>query len=1054
MNFVSPSRLRNFLLNDSLVDFLKLNKTDKKHLNFTSFIMEQGNIFEKQVVDKLKNSESEYVDFGKQLFSEQLHEQTLHVIQKRIPIIFQGHLKGIYNNIPIIGIPDIIIRSDILSKLIDYKYDNIHYVIIDIKFNSIPFASNRINILNSQSYPYYKGQLFMYNYMLSNIQNYNPNIAYIYGRGDKIGEVNFKTYDNHIENRVKNGLLWIQNLNSISFSFDSLPLPFQELYPNMCIQNDNNKAIKEKIAFKIGELTLLWGVGLKERNIAHSKGVFSFYDRRLNSDVLNIKNPKKKKIINNMLYAIHNQIAIYPSFLKIDFPTSICFIDFETISDVVYMDKNEEFIFMIGIGIIENDNFSYTCLITDSLSKEEENKIINRAYDILKNYTCAHWSNAEPRLWKKKCNKLSETNLSLQFFDLLEFFKDNGIVIKDCYNYSLKSIIKALSKLNLVENNYEIQGGLDAMVKAYNEYKNNTKNFDSIIEYNKSDCKSLFDIMNVLKNKYKKKRKLIKMSDDEDCEIKDDKVEDDKVEDDKVEDDKIEEGEIIDNSIIEAEDIPRYDTRILKRYLKSNLPTIKKRKIDKIVDNMQIELYDDLCTEIPQYNRWKVGLNKEYANKLEKEYNNYRDQIEDEKPSIKKILEANISDIDKKKAIQLYDIYACEDNFSPHKIEYASQINILLNNNHDEHTNIDSYQEKINKLQTTDTIKKIIKSKYNELVHLPCDSSNTSELKKWLNWVINLPYNKKIDTLICDTKEQLTNYANHILNFLNSQLYKMTNVKEQFIEIIINRIKNPKAKSGIIALKGSAGVGKSTIAKIIAQAMNLPFERISLGGCTDSTIFKGCVSSWSGSAPSIILQSIKNMNCCNGVLVLDELDKIAGNGNTSSRAKELQSSLLQVLDYTQNNEFRDDFICEFPHDISNLFFICTMNDDRFLDPPLKDRLTIIEVPDYSKEEQKYIIRNYIFVKAMKERNLNERDCILTSSGIDYMLEIDDIGTGLRKFKKIICLLLNKINLLKHSDVDVSYKKDISFPIKIDEKLIISFLNIKKSDKFDWRSLYV
>lgn len=1177
--FISPSHLRNYLLKDPILDWLKDSNacpnSQSSQKSFTSFIMEQGNKFETIVVDKIKQKFFNYfVDMEKSPISYEKVEATIREMKKGTPIIYQGQLMNEEYKLnqeiqKIYGIPDLIVRSDYVNKLVDAKIltkdqqatgskfsRRFHYVIIDIKFSTLPLCANGSNILNSGSFPAYKGQIYMYNYMLSKVQEYDPKKGYILGRGyrykkqdnkyesknsmDTLGEINFEEFDSETANNVNKAMTWINKLRKHSKEwtmdiYDKLPLPCKELYPNMCNQYDAPyRQIKETIAKKIGEISLLWYVGVKERLLAHSQQIYSVYDDKINADTLGINNIQRAGIINSMI-EINRKTSkkkIMPRVLNdpdiINFPENkVYFLDFETISDVVMLDDDRdmfsqgEIIFMIGVGHYDQkeQKWEYKSFVADTLSLEDEKKNAKAFYDYINSWDdpplCIHWSNAEIRMWNACIRKHNMPECKLVTYDLMELFTSEPIIIKGCYNFSLKNIVKSLHEHKFINCEYKgVSSGMDAMVYAYDVYvnKKDKQELKNIIDYNEVDCQALYKILTFLRERYcqdmeldskhnedqsvkktlgkrkilhepediepvqKKKKVSFKLleqkeekgtdiessdtstSSDEDTETDTDSdneqsEEETDEEEKKSQDEKKNRGE---EKNLEEKLEYTYDTKIIKEYLKGKLPEIEHKRLNQIANGMGTELFDSLCSSIPVYNRWKVGKPEHEVQMYTEMLNKFRQEIQDSKPDMYKILKSDLSDIDKKNAIRLYDLYMMEADHTQDKLDYEKEILSILNKNRDHTHDTDVYEQKILNLTTNDTVKGIIRARYYELVHTGHNHTEGSEIRKWLNWVIELPYDTKVDNhIVLDTKEQLTEYCSGIMDYMNKELYKMVSVKEKFIEIIVNRIRNANGKSGIIALKGVPGCGKSTIAKVIANALKLPFERISLGGCSDSTIFKGCVSSWSGSGPSMILQSMRNMKCSNGILILDEIDKIAGNGISTARARELQSSLLQVLDYTQNNEYRDDFICEFSHNISNLWFICTLNDDQYLEPALKDRLNIIEVKDYDKKDKKHIIQNYIFSKGLKDRNMTSNDCILTDEAIDYILETDKLEHGLRTFEKIIYNVLDKINLLKHTDLHMSYSdKSLVFPIKLTQSVIEKFLNRKDENNVNWRTLYL
>lgn len=232
--------------------------------------------------------------------------------------------------------------------------------------------------------------------------------------------------------------------------------------------------------------------------------------------------------------------------------------------------------------------------------------------------------------------------------------------------------------------------------------------------------------------------------------------------------------------------------------------------------------------------------------------------------------------------------------------------------------------------EASDQVKKELLEMHTRLQRYDTESSQYASLREKLKWALSLPYNKIIKPkLLSSDHTGINRYCTQIKAHLDKKIYGMEQVKEEMLETVVNRITNPSHKHGHIALKGKPGVGKTVICQTLANALGLPFERIALGGLKDSSLLKGSDNVWVGAEPSIILKALKRMNCANGIIFFDEIDKL---GETVG-GFEVQSALLHITDPSQNMEFKDDFLSEFPHDISKILFLFAMNDDALLSPP-------------------------------------------------------------------------------------------------------------------------
>ena len=309
-------------------------------------------------------------------------------------------------------------------------------------------------------------------------------------------------------------------------------------------------------------------------------------------------------------------------------------------------------------------------------------------------------------------------------------------------------------------------------------------------------------------------------------------------------------------------------------------------------------------------------------------------------------------------------------------------------------------------LGASDRVKSVLLGMYNRMDSMMVDSQEYTHLFDKLRWAVSLPYTKCVMPEISlkgAADADIAAFCQHVHTELDAALYGMQHVKEHILQIINNRIRNGSNRS-IMALKGAPGVGKTAIAKAMAAAMNLPFDKISFGGMTDASMIKGSDSHWLGSAPSIILQMLSRMQCANGIILFDELDKT----NNTSRGVEIQHALLHILDHTQNNEFQDSYLSEIPHDLSNVWFMVAFNDDTF-DPALRDRLDIIEIPAYTRSERATIAIDYVMPHMLKELGLGPQDVTLPLDAAKTLVNnLSDVEKcGMRDVQRAIYAMLSK-----------------------------------------------
>jgi len=358
-------------------------------------------------------------------------------------------------------------------------------------------------------------------------------------------------------------------------------------------------------------------------------------------------------------------------------------------------------------------------------------------------------------------------------------------------------------------------------------------------------------------------------------------------------------------------------------------------------------------------------------------------------------------------------------------------------------------KRKIFYLDADDKVKAKLYEMNNELENLNRENSEYNTLKAKILWAISLPHRKLAQTKIIDANsnmEDVNLYCSAIYNKLNTNLYGMKNVKERLMQTVLNRVYNPNTKS-MLGLSSPPGRGKTAVASALAKAMDLPFERISLGGMEDPSIFKGTDNSWVGASPSIILHILKKMKVSNGIVLFDEIDKL---GN-SVRGREIQYALLHITDYVQNKEFHDLFLSEFTHDLSNIWFMFAMNNHDWLDPALKDRLDIVKVEKYSKNDINAIITKHFLPDAISNAGLKEGDITISKCGCNAIQSVlsDNIDSdGLRPIQKHITNVVSKLNLLRvvksNNDIKLSYKLPnfTNFPCEITKDTIDKLIERK------------
>lgn len=239
-------------------------------------------------------------------------------------------------------------------------------------------------------------------------------------------------------------------------------------------------------------------------------------------------------------------------------------------------------------------------------------------------------------------------------------------------------------------------------------------------------------------------------------------------------------------------------------------------------------------------------------------------------------------------------------------------------------------------------------------MRMPYGSQEASVIRTYLDTVLDLPWNVATKDKISVTK---------LRKELDKSHFGLAKIKERIIEQLAVAKLRGSQDGQIICFAGPPGVGKTSIAQSIAKAIGRKSQRIALGGVRDEAEIRGHRRTYIGSIPGRIMTAIQNAGSNNPVLILDEIDKLA-----SDYKGDPTSALLEVLDSEQNNKFVDHYI-DIPFDLSNVMFITTANDVSQIPAPLRDRMEIIELDSYTREEKFNIAKNTLFQSSLKSADL-------------------------------------------------------------------------------------
>lgn len=568
-NLISATKVYNYMVGDPLIDWLKLssnskilsnNHNSKNTDSFHNYILERGHQFEENVIKFINDNIHPVIKVSEYINSETC-KKTIELMKAGTPIIHSAPIINNYNKTK--GIIDILIRSDYINKISNIEVlseeeivksavklcNPYHYIVIDIKFSTLPLLSDGKHLQNSDSFRAYKSQLLIYTQGIGRIQGYTAPYAFILGRRQKfisngivntslnclerLGKIDYSKIDKKYIKETKNAINWFHAVQKDGHNWKYNPPSRIELYPNMCKDSGYWNKEKQKIAEEIGEITMIWNLGKKHRNNAISKGITSWYDNNCTTKKLGITG-KNANIIDKIININrNNKELLLPKKIKNNkynwkSKENEIFVDFETMTDIfsdfnnLPIQSNSDMIFMIGIGWLDNNNWNYHSYICNEATYDEEYRIMNEFVEFIKNknfpklnYWCAEstmWNKAETRQFDiahknndiERKDNISDNWKIDKWCDLYNIFKEEPIVIKDCFNFGLKSIAKAMKKHNMITAEIEsnCNSGKSAMVNAFEYYKNKENNIhiiNDIRTYNEFDCKVLYEIINYLR---------------------------------------------------------------------------------------------------------------------------------------------------------------------------------------------------------------------------------------------------------------------------------------------------------------------------------------------------------------------------------------------------------------------------------------------------------------------------------------------------------------------------------------------------------------------------
>jgi ATP-dependent Lon protease len=310
-----------------------------------------------------------------------------------------------------------------------------------------------------------------------------------------------------------------------------------------------------------------------------------------------------------------------------------------------------------------------------------------------------------------------------------------------------------------------------------------------------------------------------------------------------------------------------------------------------------------------------------------------------------------------------------------------------------EESEFEELKQKITKLKLPQEALEKCNSELAKLEKMNSFSSEAGVVRNYLEWIIKLPWHHKTKSNNDLDKSQKILDKNH---------YALQKIKDRILEFIAVQIKNNNSKGPILCLVGAPGVGKTSLAKSIANSLNRKYIKVSLGGVRDEAEIRGHRRTYIGSMPGRIVQSMKKAKSVNPLMLLDEIDKMA-----SDMRGDPSSAMLEVLDPEQNQHFSDHYL-EVDYDLSNVMFIATANNIANIPTPLKDRMEIIRLSGYTETEKLHIAKKHLLPKQRRDHGLSAKEFSLKDSAITQLIRKYTFEAGVRNLNREIATLARKV----------------------------------------------
>jgi len=325
--------------------------------------------------------------------------------------------------------------------------------------------------------------------------------------------------------------------------------------------------------------------------------------------------------------------------------------------------------------------------------------------------------------------------------------------------------------------------------------------------------------------------------------------------------------------------------------------------------------------------------------------------------------------------------------------EQVKAIQKELGYGEDSKAEMEEYAKKIEEIKLSDEAREMAEKELQKLKMMPSMSSEANVVRNYIDWILSMPWAEKTeDNFDLEKAEKV----------LDSEHYGLEKVKERIIEYLAVAKQVGKMKGPIICLVGPPGVGKTSLARSVAEALGRKFARMSLGGVRDEAEIRGHRRTYIGAMPGKVIQSLRKVKYNNPLLLFDEIDKMS-HGVMGDPA----AALLEVLDPEQNHTFMDHYL-EVEFDVSDVLFFCTANVSQNIPAALQDRMEVIQLSGYTELEKEHIARKHLLLKQMEENGLTSKRILFQKKAILKIIRNYTREAGVRNLEREIAKACRKV----------------------------------------------